>query len=388
MLDIVRNMMRRKGRTSLTVLGIVIGVFALTVMGSMAEKMNMLVGGGLTYYSGHATVVQKGGAGFNGGPLSTAVVQRVEKVPGVEAVIPLVSMPLKTDVSAGSFGLPDSIDGSGPNMRKYEKFPLTAASGTMPPLTKRGVISVGSSIAREYKLQVGDTFNVRGQPFTVAAILDATMTAPDSSIGMSLADAQMLYLRALPPMLRHGLKASEIATALNAYPKPGVTGDQLATNISRAGIPGVKVVSPTDAKKALEQVSSIFNLIVMGSAIIALVVGALSVINTMAMAVAERVKEIGLKKAIGARTTQVLRDFLTEALLMGFLGGVIGLGLGSLLVSVINGATASTGNEVFAVTTRLAIGTVVFASFLGAAAGLLPALRAARLNPVDALRSE
>jgi ABC-type antimicrobial peptide transport system permease subunit len=198
----------------------------------------------------------------------------------------------------------------------------------------------------------------------------------------------MLYLRALPTMLRHGLKASEIATALNAYPKPGVTGDQLASNIDRANIPGVKVVSPTDAKKALQQVSAIFNLIVMGSAIIALVVGALSVINTMAMAVAERVKEIGLKKAIGAKTTQVLRDFLTEALLMGFLGGLIGLGLGSLLVNVINSATASTGNEVFAVTTRLAVGTVVFATFLGAAAGLLPALRAARLNPVDALRSE
>jgi ABC-type antimicrobial peptide transport system permease subunit len=147
-------------------------------------------------------------------------------------------------------------------------------------------------------------------------------------------------------------------------------------------------MSPSDMKKQFEQYSAIFNLIVMGSAIIALIVGALSVINTMAMSVAERVKEIGLRKAIGAKTNQVLREYLTEASLIGLAGGLVGLALGALLVAGINGATAGTGNQIFEVTTRLAIGTVVFATILGTVAGFFPALRAARLNPVDALRSE
>ncbi|HEY8283198.1 MAG TPA: ABC transporter permease, partial [Chloroflexota bacterium] len=69
-------------------------------------------------------------------------------------------------------------------------------------------------------------------------------------------------------------------------------------------------------------------------------------------------------------------------------GGLVGLGLGSLLAFGINAGTAHTGTQIFAVTTRLAVGTVLFATFLGTAAGVFPSLRAARLNPVDALRAE
>src|SRR5262249_19889648 len=147
------------------------------------------------------------------------------------------------------------------------------------------------------------------------------------------------------------------------------------------------VTSPSQAKQQFEQFSAIFNLIVLGSALIALIVGALSVLNTMAMSVAERIKEIGLKKAIGARTGQVLREFLAEAAAIGLVGGLVGLGLGALLVGAINGATAASGTQIFAVTTRLTVGTLLFATVLGAVAGFLPALNAARLNPVEALRT-
>ena len=108
----------------------------------------------------------------------------------------------------------------------------------------------------------------------------------------------------------------------------------------------------------------------------------------MATSVTERVKEIGLKKAIGARTGQVLREFLFEAAAIGLLGGLVGLGLGSLLVMAINGATAHTGTQIFAVTGRLALGRGPLRHGLGAVAGFFPALRAAWLNPVDALRTE
>jgi putative ABC transport system permease protein len=387
MFDILRNMTRRKMRTGLTVLGIVIGVFALTVMGSMAEKMNLLVAGGLDYYSGHVSVVEAGG-GMGNMPISTARLPQIARIPGVAAVVPVVDVELKTDGSGMGLGVPDFIEGAGATQARYETFKWVAAQGMVPPAAERGVIAVGSSIAREYKLHVGDTFKIRGRAFTVKAIMQTTMTAPDSMVRMSLRDAQELYVHDQPPMLRALLQPGQVATVFNVYPKAGISGDALAARLKQAGIGDIKVTSPSEAKQQFEQFSVTFNLIVMGSALIALIVGALSVLNTMAMSVAERVKEIGLKKAIGARTGQVLREFLFEAATIGLVGGLVGLGLGALLVGGINGATVSSGTQIFEVTSRLAIGTLVFATVLGAVAGFFPALNAARLNPVDALRTE
>ncbi|MGH2344032.1 MAG: ABC transporter permease [Chloroflexota bacterium] len=388
MVDILRNMTRRKLRSTLTVLGIVIGVFALTVMGAMAEKMNLLVAGGLDYYSGHVTVVQGGGAGDQGLPMSTSLASQIERVPGAAAVVPSVQMLLKTDGGGGGLGMPDMIVGTAANEVGYEKFKLTAAEGVLPGYDERGVVAVGSSIAKAHNLHVGDTFMVRGKPFTVKALLSTTMTAPDSMVRMSLLDAQELYVASLPPLLRGSVQPTQVASMLNVYPMNGLSGDTLAERIKHAGIADLKVTSPTEAKQQFEQFSMTFNLIVIGSALVALIVGALSVINTMAMSVAERVKEIGLKKAIGARTGQVLREFLGEAAMIGLVGGLIGLGVGSLLVTGINSATMSSGTQIFVVTSRLAIGTIIFATVLGAVAGFFPALRASRLSPVEALRAE
>ena len=112
MIDILRNMTRRKARTSLTVLGIVIGVFALTVMGAMAEKMNLLVAGGLDYYSGHVSVVEAGN-GMMSMPIATSRIPRIARMPGVAAVIPVVDVNLKTDDSGMGLGVPDFIEGAG-----------------------------------------------------------------------------------------------------------------------------------------------------------------------------------------------------------------------------------------------------------------------------------
>src|SRR5579884_657547 len=211
MRDIIRNMLRRKVRSSLTILGIVIGVFALTVMGAMAEKMNLLVDGGVKYYGSHATVQEAGGAMASGAPISTAKIDAISKVNGVRAVVPVVALPLKADAGM-SMGTSDSIIGAPASMEKVEPFKLTAAQGTIPAGNERGVVSVGSALAREYKLHVGDTFTIRGKPFIVKAILETTMTAPDSWAMMNLRDAQQLYLAALPGMLRHSVQASELAS--------------------------------------------------------------------------------------------------------------------------------------------------------------------------------
>ena len=123
-------------------------------------------------------------------------------------------------------------------------------------------------------------------------------------------------------------------------------------------------------------------------ALISLVVGGLSVINTMAMSVAERTREIGIKRAIGASKSRIMREIVFEAGLIGLIGGIIGLVLGITVVLIANHLGRSSGTILFALTADRAIFAVVFSAILGMVAGLMPAWNAARLDPVQALRHE
>ena len=106
------------------------------------------------------------------------------------------------------------------------------------------------------------------------------------------------------------------------------------------------------------------------------------------MSVSERTAEIGLKKAIGAPTRSVLGEYLLESAMIGFFGGIIGVLLGLLAVNLLNRATSTNNVAVFAITPLVVIGPIVFATILGTIAGISPALRAARLKPVDALKED
>ena len=132
---------------------------------------------------------------------------------------------------------------------------------------------------------------------------------------------------------------------------------------------------------------AIFTAITTGAALLALIVGGLSVINTMLMAVTERVREIGLKKAVGARIGHIMREYVLEAVVIGAIGGTIGLLLGWGVTSLVNAATASSNLTLFLVSWRLVIVAILFSVGLGAAAGIIPAFRASRMDPVQALRA-
>jgi putative ABC transport system permease protein len=105
------------------------------------------------------------------------------------------------------------------------------------------------------------------------------------------------------------------------------------------------------------------------------------------MAVSERFREIGLKKAVGARTSDVLREFLAEAATIGLIGGLVGYGLGAALTLFVNASSFAGTLQLFLLTPKLTVLVIGFAVALGALAGVLPAVRAARLDPVTALRT-
>jgi putative ABC transport system permease protein len=218
-------------------------------------------------------------------------------------------------------------------------------------------------------------------------VLQPTLTAPDMTAFLPLAAAQGLFLATLPPTISEALDATQLASMLVVYPSDGTDPDVLADRIE-AGAPQVTTVTAADFDQEVGSTTLIFNAIILGVAAISLIVGGLSVINTMAMSVSERTREIGIKRAIGGSRRRIIRELVAEAALIGLLGGLIGLALGAIVVTLANELGRSSGTILFDLTVSTAIFAVAFSTILGMIAGIVPAWGAARLDPVTALRYE
>jgi putative ABC transport system permease protein len=384
---ILRNIFRRKLRVMLTIFGITIGVLALVVMGSMAEKINLLVSGGTKYYSDKVTVMAEGTSMFSsGGVLSYGKLEAIKAVPGVAEVQGEIGTLLDPEATM-SFGMPSILAGSDMRGVDYESFEITYSEGRDLKRGETGGVVVGSDLVAKLGARVGEYITVRDKQFLVVGIMDKTLTAPDNSVYMSLADAQAIFVSDLPEMIRAQIDATDLVTQFTVYPTPGTDPEQLATAIN-AAVPGIKASGPSYFQEQIASATKVLNAILYGVAIIALFVGGLSVINTMTMSVNERTREIGVRKAIGASDGQIVRQFLTEAGVIGLIGGVSGLFLGWIASLIANKLLEGQNLNLFLVTPRLAIGSVAFAVILGLVSGLYPSLHAARLQPVTALRYE
>ena len=400
-MELLRNIWRRKLRSTLTISGIVIGVFALTTMGALAENFNALIDGGVQYFGGSVQVGPPDGQAANLLPMSK--IDEIKQVVGVQAAFAGYSFQAKPGGAlVVSFGVPDTIAASDPDENNYSALKLTYSSGHGVTAASRGEVALGYTIAKEFKKKVGDTIDLPVKPtdakpdfvnhtFTVVGLINETKTAPDSFAYINLADGQMLLRDSLPASLRDTIDVTQITEGITVYGKPGtsLSGlDKIADRIN-AQVPGVKAFRPSDLVNAFKAGGQTFTAITVAAAVIALIVGGLSVINTMFMAVSDRVREIGLKKAVGATTSNIMGEFLIEAILIGVIGGLIGYALGVLLVVVRNTVfPAADGSTLFLITPKLTAVALGFAAVLGAGAGVFPAWRAARLDPVIALRND
>ena len=388
---ILRELARRKLRTTLTVLGIVIGIWALVVFSALASKIDTLVSSGSDYYVGKVVVSDGSSSGLGIGlvPIDVSVADQIHGLDGVGAVEPEIQMPFE-DVKPAGFGIPKLIIGAVAGADAgLDGFAVHAAQGRLLTAADEGsrVTVLGSDMAREFGLVPGGAIELRGVTFTVVGVLEPTLTAPDNTAMLPLAAAQDLFLASLPPKLGTALHADGLATQIVVYPTPGVDTDELAGRI-KASVTDVTTMTATDFDQQVGSAMLIFNAIIIGVAVISLVVGGLSVINTMAMSVTERTREIGIKRAIGGSRRRIVRELVSEAGVIGLIGGLIGLSLGALVVLLANEAGRSSGTILFDLTPRTALFAVAFSTILGMVAGIVPAWNAARLDPVAALRYE
>jgi len=391
----IRDVRRRPVRTALTIAGIAIGVAALVLLGSLAEKMSRLVAGGREFATGQITVSGAGTGALSGmmrgGLLAHEQVDALGAVPGVALVAPIVMFPVADAPSSLPFTIAPLVFGVDLEAleRNRRSPPPRVSAGRLTPTAGRDEVVLGSQVARHFHADVGGEITIRGRRFTVAGILEATLTGPDSFVFMPYATAQTLLIES-EPLLRRlvmtpGSKLVPIATAAAVFWADGQDPEDVAARIRHA-VENVSVVSPRDAAQQIDRSLIVLNGVILGAGVIALVVASLAVTNTMLTAIVERRREIGLRRVVGATRGQVVGQLVVESGLLGIAGSLLGLVAGAVAVGGMNDVTERLGAPVFLLTPRLALAAAILPAALAALAGLWPAWRAARLPPTAAVR--
>ncbi len=427
MIEIFRNMWRRKFRTVLTIFGIVIGIFAFTVMGSMALKLNKMIDGGKKYVTGQISIMPKGtdyATGQVGAMLPVDTLNKIAQVEGVKDVAAGVELSLDepnpdNPTSGVNFGIPPTIEAvdTSSNFRNVNWTSMAMKDGKMVEKgDSEDSITIGYTIALDKGWKVGDTVTIRNRQFKVVGISDKTMTGPDYYVFMPLKPARELYIEAnpflkslkeqsekaanisqselasLPADLRQQLiqaktfKVEDVTSMAAVSWKEGANSEEVANRIKDQFKNDVIVLSPDKMGEQIDKATATMNAIILGSALLALIVGLSSIVNTMVMSISERTKEIGIKKAIGASPFSIALEYTLEAGIIGLVGGAIGMGLGVLTAGIMNAKMAEKGAEIFLIQGNFLIEVIIFSFVVGIIAGVIPAIRASKLNVVDAMR--
>jgi putative ABC transport system permease protein len=391
-----QHLRRAIGRYAFTVAGIAIGVAGLVALGAMSERIVRFIEGGDRFVLGQISVAGRGlgmGTGFTaGGLLPSSAIRAIAEVPGVSGVQAQVMLPLNPTTSQFMTLTHELVMGIDPAVptpnRHYPSLPVQSGR-TLRPGDRR-VAVVGASFAATRGLRTGSALALEGESFTVVGVLERTLTAPDRFVIVPIADARAQWV-AKDPMLRTMLAsgavpmtADDLNTGAAVGWKDGEDADAVARRI-RERVPNVNVQIPGELSEMLQSSTVFFTALLGGIAALGLVIGGLSVANTVAAAVFERLRDFGVKRALGATDLMIGREVLGEALGVTLSGGVLGLGLAMLLGLGID-TWLTAGQQLFLFSARLVAGALLFSVVLGAAAALYATLRVVRLSPADAIR--
>jgi putative ABC transport system permease protein len=379
-----------------TILGITIGVAGLVSLGAMSERIVRFIEGGDRFVLGQISVAGRGmgmGTGFTaGGILPAATIRAIAEVPGVSGVQGQVMLPL--DPSTSQFmtltqELILGVDLSVPSPnRHYPTLPLR--TGRFFREGDRRVAVIGASFATSRNLGVGSHLKLDDESFEVIGILERMLTAPDRFVIVPIADARAQWVakdRLLRTVLASGavpLTAGDLNTGAAVGWQDGEDPDQVALRI-RERVPNVNVQLPSELSRLLRSSTVFFSALLAGIGVLAFVIGGLSLANTMAAAVFERIRDFGVKRALGATDLQLGREVLAESLAVTLVGGLAGIGLALGLGWGID-ATVARAQQLFHFSPRLLGGALGFSILLGAAAAVYATMRVISVSPAEAIR--
>jgi putative ABC transport system permease protein len=380
-----------------TIAGIAIGVAGLVALGAMGERIVRFIEGGDRFVLGQISVAGRGmgmGTGFTaGGLLPSAAIRAIAAVDGVAVVQPQIMLPL--DPTTSQFmtltqELVLGIDLSVPTPnREYPVLPVRL--GRLLRAGDRRVAVIGAAFAASHGLRPGSTLTLEGERYEVVGVLERMLTAPDRFVIIPIEDAREQWVakdRLLRTLLASGaaaLTAADLNTGAAVGWRDGVDPDELARRIAR-DVSGVNVQIPSELSRLLRASTAFFSALLVGIATLGLVIGGLSLANTIAAAVFERLRDFGVKRALGATDLQLGREVLGEALGVTLSGGGLGIGLAVLLGFAIDGWVGRQGQQLFRFSPRLVGGALLFSVVLGAAAAIYATLRVVRLSPAEAIR--
>ncbi|MGZ8438980.1 MAG: ABC transporter permease [Candidatus Limnocylindrales bacterium] len=377
-------------RAALTMLGVIIGVASVVALvgvgqGTTSNITSRLASLGTNLLTISPTTQNSGGSTS----LSLDDADAIDELASVAGVAPEASTSLT--VRAGDESTDTNIVGTTAdyaNVRAYDVWQGTFLTDVSVDRALR-VAVLGASTAEALGLDatdLGTEISIGGIPFTLIGILQpkggASFQDPDDQVMVPIGTVQKYFV------------GGDSVRSIGVSVAP--TADMTATNAEITALlrdrhelaatddADFDIFDQTQLLDAASSISGTLTLLLGGIASISLVVGGIGIMNIMLVSVRERTREIGIRKAIGARGRDILAQFLVEALTLSLLGGLIGIAVG-LGVSALIGQIAGWG---FAFNPSTVVAAVLFSLLVGVVFGVWPARQAARLDPINALRYE
>jgi len=400
-----------KLRSGLTILGIVIGVAAVIAMLSVGQGAQNSITSSINSIGTNLLFVSAGGGprfGGEGGPVFIRNVRELTladaqalldpfQAPAVQAVAPVLQA---GNISAAANGqtTTTSIFGVTPayfSLRNELISEGTIFSDQQVNIHAR-VAVIGPDLAttlfgRTTDL-TGQTIRINSQTFTIIGVLKSkggtSLGSSDNQVLIPLTTARDRVIR----------RSSNYVDSIYVQATSADAVTEASTQISNimrmrhhvaVGHEDFSVFNQQDLAQTASSIIGVMTTFLGGIAAISLLVGGIGIMNIMLVSVTERTREIGLRKAVGARNRDILIQFLVESLFLSLLGGLMGIVLGWLIAMLIGRIASASGT---ALTPAVSLNAILLATLFSAAVGLFfgiyPARRAARLEPVEALRYE
>ncbi len=401
----LRSISANKMRSILTMLGIIIGVMSVVAMLSIGRGMQAAVtnqinsiGTNLLYIRPGST--NEGGVRTAQGNAATLTMEDGDALvglPNVVAVAPEVDSMgqlayLGSNTNARVIGVtPDYINTLNANVANGEFISASQVTG------RSAVVVIGAQVASDLfdtGDPVGQSIRINGQTFRVIGVMESK-----GGTGFMNSDTQIFVpiTTAMSRLNRGGqFRGGNSVQTINVKISDTSVQDSVVQDISAVLRERHHVVfqddfqiqSQQDILNTANQVTGILTIFLGGVAAISLIVGGIGIMNIMLVSVTERTREIGIRKAVGARRRDIMAQFLTEATILSLGGGVIGIVIGWVISRVISGIQMGNTTLTTVVDIDAVLLAVVFSAGVGLFFGSYPANRAAGLHPIDALRYE